>query len=150
MRTKLIFLTIALLLPLAVWSQERTHSQPIFDGKIVPKDRAYETFVSSDANNENHITLFHSIRFTADRSEFKRVTDLIMEDANDAISKEMEIAQGNLTYALLVLPSSGTLNRFLGFQAKPSGQDGECSAIVVYIEGFTTINNLKKNYFTGK
>lgn len=150
MKTKLILLTLTLFLPLAAWSQNQTHSQPVFEGKVIPKARMYETYISGDVNSENHITLFHSVRFDAVRDEVRRTTNLILEDANDAVSKEMEIAQGDLTYALLVLPPSGSLNRFLGFQAKPSGKDGTCSVIVVYLEGYTTINQLKKNYFKGK
>ena len=144
---KRILTITALLLLLPVWarSQDGLHSQAVFDGKVVPKDRIVETLVKGEYLRDYNITLFHSIRMDVDETELQRISGLVQEDAKDAISKEMEISHGLLGFALLALPPGPDGNRLLGFQSKPSDDGTSTSVIIVYLEGETTLTDLKKS-----
>jgi len=151
MKKILIITTLLLLLPVWARSQDGLHSQAVFDGKIIPKDRLIETLVTGDHLKEYNLDLFHSVRLEVDEAEYQSIAALVQEDAKNAISKEMDIVHGHLSYALLVFPSKDPDKRFLGFNAGyKSGQDNEAdrtvSVTIVYLEGNTTVTDLKKNF----
>lgn len=145
MKRILIITTLLLLLPVWARSQDGLHSQAVFDGKVVPKDRIVETLVKGEYLKDYSITLFHSIRMDVDEAELQRISSLVQEDARDAVSKEMEISHGLLSFALLALPPGPDGNRLLGFQSKPSDDGTSTSVIIVYLEGETTLTDLKKS-----
>ena len=149
MEKKLILFTLLLLLPLAAMSQDRLRSSAVFDGKVVPKDRMVETIVKGDYLKDYGLSMFRSVRMDVDDKDLGSISALILEDASDAASKETEIDHNRLSYALIVFePDSGS-RYFLCFQSKPSAEEGTTSVIVVYMEGDTTLTNLRK-MFTSK
>ena len=148
MEKKLIILTLLLLLPLAALSQDRLRSSAVFEGKVVPKDRMVETIVKGDYLKDYGLSLFRSVRMDVDDEDLESISALILEDASDAASKETEIDHNRLSYALIAFePDSGSRN-FLCFQSKPSAEGAGTSVIVVYMEGDTTLTNLRKMFTT--
>jgi len=145
MKKILIVLTLTLLLPLHARSQDGLHISAVFEGGIIHKDRIIETLVKGDNLNDYGISLFHSVRMEVDETEFQRIAALVQADAADAVSKEMEIAHGHLRFALLALPPGQDGGRFLGFQSKASADSSRLSVIIVYLEGDTTLTDLKTN-----
>ncbi len=149
MEKKLIIFTLLLLLPLAAMSQDRLRSSAVFDGKVVPKDRMVETIVKGVYLKDYGLSMFRSVRMDVDDKDLGSISALILEDASDAASKETEIDHNRLSYALIAFePHSGS-RYFLCFQSKPSAEEGTTSVIVVYMEGDTTLTNLRK-MFTSK
>lgn len=149
MEKKLILFTLLLLLPLAAMSQDRLRSSAVFDGKVVPKDRMVETIVKGDYLKDYGLSMFRSVRIDVDDIELERISSLILADSADALSKETEIAHNHLRYALIALPSDQSCKSFLCFQSKPSSNGLDTSVIVVYMEGDTTLTELKR-LFTSK
>lgn len=148
MEKKLIIFTLLLLLPLAALSQDRLRSSAVFEGKVVPKDRMVETIVKGDYLKDYGLSLFRSVRMDVDDEDLESISALILEDASDSASKETEIDHNRLSYALIAFePDSGSRN-FLCFQSKPSAEGTGTSVIVVYMEGDTTLTNLRKMFTT--
>ena len=145
MKKTLIFLALLVMLPLAARSQDGLRSRPVFDGGVVPKDRIVETLVKGGYLKDYGITMFHSVRMDVDEAELQRISDLVQEDARNAVSKEMEISHGLLSFALLALTPGPDGNRLLGFQSKPSDDGTSTSVILVYLEGETSLTDLKKS-----
>lgn len=145
---KKTLILLLLLLPLAAWAQDRLQSGAVFEGKVVPRSRLVETMVKGAPLKDYGLSLFRSVRMDADGAELERITALILDDASGAISKETEIDRGMLKYALLALPPSSDSRCFLCFQSKPSDTEGLTSVIVVYMEGDTTLTDLRKMFTT--
>lgn len=148
MEKKLILFTLLLLLPLAAMSQDRLRSSAVFEGKVVPKDRMVETIVKGDYLKDYGLSLFRSVRMDVDDEDLGSISALILEDASDAASKETEIDHNRLSYALIAFEPDSGGRYFLCFQSKPSSEKGTTSVIVVYMEGDTTLTNLKKMFTT--
>ncbi len=71
---------------------------------------------------------------------YDEFAELVVKDAGKALAKEVIYQDGKLVYALLQMPSIGKLNRFIAFQ-----KEGEDLSIV-YMEGETTLENLKNTF----
>ncbi len=139
---KRIPILLFLLLSLSAWSQDRLKSGAVFDGSVVPKDRMVETLVDGGSVKEYGLSLFRSVRFDVDEAEFRTVTSLVLSDAAQAYNKETEIDRGRLRYAMMSFSSVRKDGEFLCFQSR-TNEDGTCSVILVYMQGETTLADLK-------
>jgi hypothetical protein len=148
MKKTLIFLALLVMLPLAARSQDRLRSSAVFDGKIVSKDRMVETLVKGEYLKDYDLTLFRSVRMDVNDADLESISALILTDAADAVSKETEVDHNHLKYALIALEPDTDCRCFLCFQSKPSANEGFTSVIVVYMEGDTTLTNLRKMFTT--
>ena len=148
MKKTLILFTLLLLLPIAAFSQERLRSNAVFEGRIVPKDRLVETFVKGDYLKDYGLSLFRSVRMDVDDAELERISTLVLRDAADAASKETEVEHNRLRYALIALEPDPGNRCFLCFQSRPSAEGDATSVIVIYMEGDTTLTNLKRMFTT--
>ena len=104
----------------------------VFDGSVVPKDRMVETLVDGGSVKEYGLSLFRSVRFDVDEAEFRTVTSLVLNDAAQSYNKETEIDRGRLRYAMM------------SFSSVRKDEDGTCSVILVYMQGETTLADLKE------
>ena len=148
MKKTLILFTLLLLLPIAAFSQERLRSNAVFEGEIVPKARLVETLVKGDHLKDYGLSLFRSVRMDVDDTDLERISALVLADAADAASKETEVEHNRLRYALIALEPYPGNRCFLCFQSRPSAEGDDTSVIVVYMEGDTTLTNLKKMFTT--
>ena len=148
MKRTIILLTLFLLLPLAARSQDRLRSSAVFDGKIVPKDRMVETLVKGEYLKDYGLSMFRSVRMDVDDADLEGISALILADASDAVSKETEVDHNRLRYALIALEPEPDSRCFLCFQSKAPDDEGITSVIVVYMEGDTTLTNLRKMFTT--
>ena len=149
MKKTLIIFALLLALPTAALAQDRLHASAVFEGKVVPKDRMVETIVKGEYIKDYGLTLFRSVRMDVNDTELERISSLILADSADALSKETEIAHNRLSYALIALSPEKSDRCFLCFQSKPSSNGLDTSVIVVYMEGDTTLTELKR-LFTSK
>lgn len=148
MKKTFILFTLLFLLPLAAYSQERLRSNAVFEGRIVPKDRLVETFVKGDYLKDYGLSLFRSVRMDVEDAELERISALVLRDAADAASKETEVDHNRLRYALIALEPDPGSRCFLCFQSRPSAEGDATSVIVIYMEGDTTLTNLKRMFTT--
>jgi len=148
MRKIFILLTFLLLLPFVAWSQDRLRSNAVFDGRIVPKARMVETIVKGEYLKDYDLSLFRSVRMDVDDADLERISTLVLSDAADAVSKETEIEHNRLRYALIALEPDPGSRCFLCFQSRPSAEEDMISVVVVYMEGDTTLTNLKRMFTT--
>ena len=140
---KISLLLLLLLLPLCIRAQDRLKSGPVFDGSVIPKDRMIETYVKGGSIKDYGLTLFRSVRFEADDAEFQKISSLVLADVSAAFNKETEIEKGRLRCALMSFSPAQQNGEFLCFQARTEA-DGSCSVILVYMQGNTTLAELKK------
>ena len=138
---KKIPILLLLLLPLCAWSQDRLKTGPVFEGSVVSKERMIETLVKGGSIREYGLSVFRSVRFDVDEPEFQTVSSLVLDDAATALNKETEIDRGKLRYALTAKRDA----EFLCFQSR-TNDDGSCSVILVYMQGNTTLADLKKMF----
>ena len=148
MNKKLILFAFSLLLPLAAIAQDRLRSNAVFEGEIVPKARLVETLVKGDHLKDYGLSLFRSVRMDVDDADLDRISALILADAADAVSKETEIDHNRLRYALFAFEPDHGNRYFLCFQSRPAAEKDATSVIVVYMEGDTTLTNLKRMFTT--
>ena len=150
MNKKLILFILSLLFPLAAMSQDRLQSNAVFEGRIVPKTRMVETLVKGEYLMDYGLSLFRSVRMDVDDADLGRISDLILSDAAKAVSKETEIEHNRLRHALLALEPEPGGRCFLCFQSRPSAEEGMTSVIVLYMEGDTTLTDLKEMFSGSK
>ena len=142
---KKIPILLLLLLPLCAWSQDRLKTGPVFEGSVVSKERMIETLVKGGSIREYGLSVFRSVRFDVDESEFQTVSSLVLDDAATALNKETEIDRGKLRYALMSFSPAKRDAEFLCFQSR-TNDDGSCSVILVYMQGNTTLADLMKMF----
>lgn len=139
MKRSLITLLLLALCVLASAQENKLKSYPVLRGEIVPASRLVETLVK-DADIEGlGLTLFHSVRFTADQQELAAVGALVLEDAATALSRRTVLQSGLLRSAFLQTGRTG----YLAFQSKPEREEGRFSVILVYMEGKITEKQLR-------
>ncbi len=71
-------------------------------------------------------------------ADYGKIADVVIEDADDALAKEIIYREGRLVYALLQMPPVGDVNRFVALQG------GKRDLTVIYMEGKATLEELRK------
>lgn len=106
-----------------------------------PEPFSYTRLVNESGFMKYGITVFErSVYRNPGRRDYDRFAELVANDAGNALAKEVIYQDGRLVYALLQMPSVGKINRFIAFQS-----EGE-NISIVYMEGETTLDELKKTF----
>ncbi len=106
-----------------------------------PEPYNYTRLVKEVSFMKYGISLFErSVYRHLSTAKCDRLAELVVNDSRNALAKEVIYQDGKLVYALLQMPSVGNLNRFIAFQ-----KDGRDLSIV-YMEGETTLENLKNTF----
>jgi hypothetical protein len=102
-----------------------------------------ETLIQGEKIEPYHLNLFRSLRMILSESRYGRLCNLLEEDAESAVNKEVESVDGRITYALLSFPPRQGVNRYVCFQC--TAQSGSLyEATLVYMEGEATLKQLKE------
>lgn len=122
-------------------AQKGLHTNALFEGQIVPRERMVETFVKGRKLAPYRLSTFRSLRLPVSDAELLRIERLVRTDAATARDKETELHGGRLIYALLRLVPQGETQRYLCFQRTSQG-----AVTVVYLEGTATLQELKNMF----
>ena len=143
---KVFLLIILILVYCSLSAQDGLKSAPAFDGRLIPQEGRTETLVKGSQLDRLELSLFHSVKSVISAQTLDEIASLVQEDAKDAVSKEMDIVHGRLSYALISFQrSEAGKGRYLCFQSQEA-EDGRFEVILVYMEGSTTIDNLKRKF----
>jgi len=141
---KLVFTILLVTMALSAAAQDGLRVAEVFAGKLIPKERISETLVKGSKLRSLDLETFHSIRFKATASELDRVAALVMEDSRLASDKEIESQDGHMQYAIFSMAGADDgLIHYLCFQSKKD-PDNLYNIIIVYMEGSTSLQELKK------
>lgn len=142
---RLYILIISLVLPYMVVAAQNTAApsvSDIFSGKVVPRREMKRTSVQGDRLAGLRLSEFVSVQFQADDNRLKLISSIIDNSARTATAKETETDGSYLTYAFITLqPTDEGLNQYLGYSAKPQGE--EYWITVIYFCGATSASELK-------
>ena len=126
-------------------AQEGLSVEGLFEGEIIPRTGMKQTFIRGASLQPYKLDVFKSISFTVDSQTFQTVEQLVLQDAEAARDKNMDMRGGHLTYAVLSLPqATNGSNRFLCFQARE--ERGKWLVTLVYLRGQAAIGDLNKMF----
>ena len=135
------FLFVLLLIPLASFAQSGMHSNVVFNGGVVPKNKMVEVKVRGRAMSKYGLTFYHSVRFRANQNTTKRILQLVTQDAQNAASTEHR-DKGSEHSFILSMPNHGGTHRYLCFLY---GGKKNVDVTLVYMEGrVASIDELRK------
>lgn len=130
------------ILPLLSWAQSGLHTDGVFSGKVVSRDRMVEVRVRGRTLSRYQLSYYHSVRFKATPSELATVKELFAQDRATATSTE-DRSTGKQTTQIAGLPQRGRLNRYLCMMTSGHGRHVELT--LVYMEGsVASISELRK------
>lgn len=130
------------ILPLLSWAQSGLHTDGVFSGKVVSRDRMVEVRVRGRTLSRYQLSYYHSVRFKATPAELATVKELFAQDRASAISTE-DRNTGKQTTQIAGLPQRGRLNRYLCMMTSGHGRHVELT--LVYMEGsVASISELRK------
>ena len=138
---KKILLCFTMLLAAGMaFGQQGLNCHPVFKGKVVPIERMVITEVRGGGMATYKLDYYKGLSFQVDPETAAKVADLVAADAKSAVACETEINGDFLTYALIQPKSNGKINRFLCYQARPTGESWVIT--LIYLEGIATREDL--------
>ena len=128
-------------------AQDGFKSARAFDTDFIPVENRTVTLVTGSKIRPLRLSVFHSVKSVVSAEVFKELSGLVLEDARRANAKETEIVHGDLVYALLSFKEIDKMSdqKFICFQSQAT-DDGKYEVILVYMEGNTTIEDLKNKF----
>lgn len=126
---------------LPLWAQRGMHVEKLFDGRFKHDKQCVELLVKGRSLKPYGLTLFRSLTFEKNAKVLPQVEALVGQDALKSVDKEVGIVDGRLSYGFY---------RFAPYK----GKDGPLrylvyrrtkkQTILIYMEGYTDIEKLKK------
>ena len=141
MKKIVLCITLSLLFAGAAFAQRDLACYPVFQGKIVPGKQMVVTEVRGGNLVPYKLDYYRGVSFQVDAEMAVKVARLVDSDALDAKSAETERIGEFLTYALLEPQSSGSMNRYLCYQARRVGDKWKVT--LLYLEGPATLEDLR-------
>lgn len=138
-----IALTVLLLtFPLLSSAQSGLHSNAVFNGGVVSRDKMVEVKVRGRAISKYGLTFYHSVRFDASLAQLVKVTGLVTKDLKTAVGAENR-DKGDDHSLILSLPKQGGQYRYLCYlYGKGKKRIG---ITLVYMEGsVSSIDKLRE------
>ncbi|MBR5803687.1 MAG: hypothetical protein IKY31_05035 [Bacteroidaceae bacterium] len=144
LKTILIILVLAALPALA---QEDLKIGKLFDNDYINEYKATEVVVQGKELKPYNLTLFHSVTFDNVKTSSEKIEEWIETDSREAYDKEVGRIKGKLYYGFFCLPPHKGKNRYLFYRnAALQADSKDQSLTVVYMEGYTTLEQLKKMF----
>lgn len=144
MKKIIISLLFLLLLSFSALAQRDLRCYPVFQGKFVPGKQMVVTEVRGSSMATYKLDYYRGVSFQVETDLAGKVAALVWEDAADAAVKETEKVGDMLTYALVQPASTGKINRFLCYQARPIGDKWKVT--LLYLEGEATLEDLRSMF----
>ena len=147
---RFILLIICFIPIAATYAQSGLHINDVFEGKDISKKEMVETLIKGEQLAQYHLTVFHSVKFTAteqqrDAVEKKFQMDMESKSSNNQQNCEMEMRNGHLFYAIAEVdshPYSG--RKHISYQCSATTVPNKYNITLVYIEGYCDLKQLKK------
>ncbi len=143
---RILWIIITLCHSLWVWSQEGLQVATLFDGPYKKKHNAIEVLVKGEQLSAYHLTLFRSLTIKDDSVAFKDIERCIQADAKKAIDKEEGMFGQELYYGFYCFPPQKEQNRYLFYRNASLKERGKPEVTTVYMEGYATMDELKKMF----
>lgn len=144
MKKIIISLLFLLLLSFSALAQRDLRCYPVFQGKVVPGKQMVVTEVRGSSMATYKLDYYRGVSFQVETDLAGKVAALVWEDAADAAVKETEKVGDMLTYALVQPASTGKINRYLCYQARPIGDKWKVT--LLYLEGEATLEDLRSMF----
>ena len=141
-----IVIVFLLLQSLGAWAQEGLQVASLFDGRYKKNHNAIEVLVKGDKLASYHLTLFRSLTLKDEPKTFKEIERLVQADAEVAIDKEVGLLGQDLYYGFYCFAPLKKRNRYLYYRNASLKEGGEQEVTVVYMEGYATLDELKKMF----
>ncbi|MCH5174986.1 MAG: hypothetical protein J1F40_03810 [Prevotellaceae bacterium] len=134
------------------YSQSGLYINDVFEGKDINKKEMVETLIKGEQLAQYHLTVFHSVKFTAteqQRDVVEKKFQLDMENNTKNFSNkqncEMEMRNGHLFYAIAEVDSHSYAERkHISYQCSATTVPNKYNITLVYIEGYCDLKQLKK------
>ncbi len=141
-RIAMMILLFSMLPALAV-AQKGLHIAPYFDGRFNKNRQVVTVIVKGKPLEAYNLTLYRSLTFESEMPVLSKIESAVLSDATQAIDKETGHKDGKLLYGFYCLkPKNGgkqTL-RYIFYRRT------EKKCILVYMEGNTTLEDIKKMF----
>ena len=144
MKKIIISLLFLLLLSFPALAQRNLRCYPVFQGKVVPGKQMVVTEVRGSSMATYKLDYYRGVSFQVETDLAGKVAALVEQDAANAAVKETEKVGDMLTYALVQPTSSGKMNRYLCYQARPIGDKWKVT--LLYLEGEATLEDLRSMF----
>jgi hypothetical protein len=118
---------------------------PLFSGSDKWNLKFEATYIRGEMLKEYNLTLFRSIT-TCDTTLFPDIEKAIESDAAKAIDKECGYINGKLYYGFFMFKPINGQNRYIFYRNSSLRSDENDESTVVYMEGYPTIEELKKMF----
>lgn len=150
---RILFFILLLAAPLtAAWAQKGLGVEPVFEGKVIPAKRMVKAVVRGEQAQRYKLSLFHSLKMTADSTECCQIEQLVKQDCrglDSPLVQEYGMKEGRLSYLIAQLPSRQDGQVFLCYQCYEEPQ-GSFHLTLVYMQGEATLKDLYKMFKTEK
>ena len=135
---------MALLMAVTASAQRGLNCNTVFRGKVVPPQRMVTTEVRGGGMATYKLDYYKGITFQVDTATALKVAAFVAADADAAQSSQTEMTGELMTYALVELKPDGEINRYLCYQARPSGYIWKVT--LLYLEGVATLEDLNSMF----
>lgn len=105
MKSLIVLILMAALLPHAAIAQTGLHSDAVFKGQVVPQNAMVEVKVRGRTLSRYRLTFYHSVRFNATAQQKASINNLVERDAKQAVSTETRKQGGRRSSSSVCLPT---------------------------------------------
>lgn len=118
----------------------------LFGNKYKKEKNAVEVLVKGKELQSYKLTLFRSITVSSSLPELFEIENLVKQDAGKSVDKEVGMIGTHIYYGFYRFPPKDFKYRYLFFRNNALRKGGNKEATLVYMEGYTTIEELKKMF----
>jgi hypothetical protein len=148
---RILMIILCLCAPfVAVRAQKELRVEPVFEGKVIPAKRMVKAVVKGEQAKRYRLSLFQSLKMTADSTECQQIAELVRQDCrglDSPLVQEYGMKEGRLSYLIAQLPNRQDEQVFLCYQCYEEPQ-GSFHLTLVYMEGPATMKDLYKMFKT--
>lgn len=140
-RLRLIMLMLWLYVSVPLCAQRGLQVAQLFDGRFKHDKQCVELLVKGRSLSPYDLTLLRSLTFDKHARVLPQVEALVNQDAHKSVDKEVGLIDGRLSYGFYrFLPEKGAKgpHRYIVYRRT------ESQTILIYMEGYTDLDKLKK------
>ena len=140
-RLRLIMFMSWLCVAVPLCAQRGLQIAQLFDGRFKHDKQCVELLVKGRSLKPYDLTLFRSLTFDKHAKVLPQVEALVNQDAHKSVDKEVGLVDGRLSYGFYRFPPEKGVkgpHRYIVYRRT------EKQTMLVYMEGYTDIDKLKK------
>ena len=124
-------------------AQEPLSSLSLFDGRYNNRKGAVEVLVKGKKLKPYNLTLFRSLTLKTDATEIQKISEMVESDAKKATEKETGNIGGKLYYGFFCFGGNKETNQYLFFRNAYLRDKDDPEIIVIYMEGYAKLDEIK-------